>query len=45
LSFFSRISHLGYLFQTLTTLDISKNMIEAKGAQAIGQALQRNQVR
>jgi len=38
-------SHLFYLSQTLTTLDLSYNVIEDAGAQAIGKALQTNQVR
>jgi len=39
------ISHLFYSSQTLTTLDLSQNQIGDEGAQAIGQALERNQVR
>ena len=44
-SFFISISHLFYSSQTLTTLNLGLNQVGAKGAQAIGQALERNQVR
>ena len=40
------ISHLFfYLSQTLTTLNLTFNQIGDEGAGAIGQALERNQVR
>jgi len=39
------ICHIFYLSQTLTTLFLRGNLIGDVGAQAIGQALQRNQVR
>jgi len=45
LSFFISISHLFYLSQTLTTLNLESNTIGDKGAQAIAQALEKNQVR
>jgi len=45
LSFFISISHLFYLSQTLTTLNLERNEIGAEGAQAIAQALEKNQVR
>ena len=45
LNFFISISHFFYLSQTLTTLELWRNQIGAKGAQAIAEALQRNQVR
>jgi len=45
LSFFISISHFFYLSQTLTTLDLGGNQIRAEGAQAIAQALEKNQVR
>ena len=43
-SFFISISHLLYLSQTLTTLYLEFNQIGDAGAQAIGRALERNQV-
>ena len=39
------MSHLFYLSQTITTLNLEFNQIGAVGAKAIGQALERNQVR
>jgi len=39
------ISHLFYLSQALTTLNLAANKIDARGARAIAQALERNQVR
>jgi len=39
------ISHIFYLSQTLITLNLYGNQIGDEGAQAIGQALERNQVR
>jgi len=39
------ISHILYLSQALTTLDLSCNEVGDAGAQAIHQALETNQVR
>jgi len=39
------ISHLFYLSQTLTTLNLGNNQIGTEGTRAICQALERNQVR
>jgi len=44
-TFFISISHLLYVSQTLITLNLERNQIEAEGAQAIGHALEKNQVR
>ena len=44
-SFFTSITILLYLIQTLITLNLEENQIEDVGAQAVGQALQINQVR
>ena len=44
-NFVSSIVSLLYLLQTLTTLNLERNGIRDTGAQAIAQALERNQVR
>jgi len=44
-SFFTSVNSLLYLLQTLTALDLGNNQIGSEGAQAIAQALERNQVR
>ena len=44
-SFSTCISHLLYLCQTLTTLDLWDNKIGDAGTQTIARALERNQVR
>jgi len=45
LNFFTCTISLPYLLQTLTALHLGYNEIGSVGLQAIGQALERNQVR
>jgi len=45
LFFFTSITSLYFLWQTLTTLNLEGNQVKDAGAQVVGQALEINQVR